>query len=272
MTVIAGLRSLIRDRGNLAWLPVLAFARHGNGRLADPPRSSRARAILSGRGRRSRSSRSPAAARTATSGRGRRRRSSCASRRSPRGSSGSIGTPRTIPPGRRPRSGWDRTFRLPPGARLPRHEVDRRRAALRGRPRAGGGLAPGRRSIERSTPAHRSGRRSTGSASWRSIGGFAVTRSRRPCAFDDAHERASRIEAAFASVRRRSSCHNDLLDANFLWGTDVWVVDYEYAGMGNPFFDLANLSINNGLSEQGQVLLLQLYFGRAERWTEPSWV
>jgi thiamine kinase-like enzyme len=41
----------------------------------------------------------------------------------------------------------------------------------------------------------------------------------------------------------------------------VWIVDYEYAGMGDPFFDLANLSVNNGLDAQAQEMLLRHYFG-----------
>jgi thiamine kinase-like enzyme len=42
----------------------------------------------------------------------------------------------------------------------------------------------------------------------------------------------------------------------------VIIVDYEYAGMGDRFFDLGNLSINNGISEQAEEMLLELYFGR----------
>ena len=41
----------------------------------------------------------------------------------------------------------------------------------------------------------------------------------------------------------------------------MWILDYEYAGMGDPFFDLANLSINNGMSGDAQELLLRAYFG-----------
>ena len=79
-----------------------------------------------------------------------------------------------------------------------------------------------------------------------------------PEAYDDAHEKAARIEAAFASdpmpIR---PCHNDLLEANFLLRDGhVWVVDHEYAGMGDPFFDLGNLSINNALSDDAQERLL----------------
>jgi thiamine kinase-like enzyme len=47
--------------------------------------------------------------------------------------------------------------------------------------------------------------------------------------------------------------HNDLLNANFLLdGDHTWIVDYEYAGMGDPFFDLGNLSVNNGLDDGAQ--------------------
>ena len=71
-----------------------------------------------------------------------------------------------------------------------------------------------------------------------------------PDAFEPAHERAGRIEEAFAEAPVQCPCHNDLLADNFLRGDDrFWLVDYEYAGMGEPFFDLGNLSINNDLSE-----------------------
>jgi thiamine kinase-like enzyme len=84
-----------------------------------------------------------------------------------------------------------------------------------------------------------------------------------PSAFDPAHETASRIEAAFASnPMPLRPCHNDLLEANFLLREGhVWVVDHEYAGNGDPFFDLGNLSINNALSDKAQERLLALYFG-----------
>ena len=84
-----------------------------------------------------------------------------------------------------------------------------------------------------------------------------------PPAYDEAHARAARIEAAFerAPLPPRP-CHNDLLGANFLRGNGrLWLVDYEYAGMGDVFFDLGNLSINNGLSDAAQEMLLRRYFG-----------
>ena len=59
-------------------------------------------------------------------------------------------------------------------------------------------------------------------------------------------------------------CHDDLLTANFLMGEDgLTIVDWEYAGMGDRFFDLGNFSINNGLAEGDDERLLAAYFGRA---------
>ncbi len=84
-----------------------------------------------------------------------------------------------------------------------------------------------------------------------------------PEAYAEARARADEIEAAFSRAPMpQVPCHNDLLNANFLLdGTHTWIVDYEYAGMGDPFFDLGNLSINNGFSPDGQGALLRLYFG-----------
>jgi thiamine kinase-like enzyme len=84
-----------------------------------------------------------------------------------------------------------------------------------------------------------------------------------PNAFDEAHEKAAWIESAFASdPMPLRPCHNDLLEANFLLRDGhVWIVDHEYAGMGDPFFDLGNLSINNAMSDDAQERLLGLYFG-----------
>ncbi len=84
-----------------------------------------------------------------------------------------------------------------------------------------------------------------------------------PPAFDQVHAKAGDIEAALSKHPLPDRpCHNDLLNANFLLdGDHVWIVDYEYGGMGDLFFDLGNLSINNGLTAGAQETLLHLYFG-----------
>ena len=74
-----------------------------------------------------------------------------------------------------------------------------------------------------------------------------------------AHELARRIEACRADAPL-VPCHNDLLAANFIHdGSSVWIVDWEYAGMGDPAFDLANYAVNNGLDEEGDQALLAAY-------------
>ncbi len=58
-------------------------------------------------------------------------------------------------------------------------------------------------------------------------------------------------------------CHNDLLNANFLDDGEIRIVDWEYAGMGDRFFDLANFSVNHGFGEEQDRELLIAYFGFA---------
>jgi thiamine kinase-like enzyme len=70
-----------------------------------------------------------------------------------------------------------------------------------------------------------------------------------------------RIELAFLSnpVELRP-CHNDLLNANFIDdGERIRIVDWEYAGMGDPFFDLGNFSINHELTTDEDATLLAAY-------------
>ncbi len=59
-------------------------------------------------------------------------------------------------------------------------------------------------------------------------------------------------------------CHNDLLNSNLLYDDRIWVLDWEYAGMGDPFFDLANFSVNHDLPAGSDEALLTDYFGRCD--------
>jgi thiamine kinase-like enzyme len=57
-------------------------------------------------------------------------------------------------------------------------------------------------------------------------------------------------------------CHNDMLPANVLVDSQrVWIVDWEYAGMGHPLFDLAGFSANCGYSEEQDIAFLESYRG-----------
>ena len=86
-----------------------------------------------------------------------------------------------------------------------------------------------------------------------------------PGAAVDAVALAERIGGALTGPEHAVvPCHDDLLAANLLGdGQRVWLVDWEYAGMGDRYFDLGNLSINNGFGEDDDRALLAAY------WDEP---
>jgi thiamine kinase-like enzyme len=58
-------------------------------------------------------------------------------------------------------------------------------------------------------------------------------------------------------------CHNDLLNGNFIDdGTRVRILDWEYAGMGDIFFDLGNFAVQHEFSDEQDEILLKTYFGQ----------
>ncbi len=63
-------------------------------------------------------------------------------------------------------------------------------------------------------------------------------------------------------------CHNDLLNANFLTNGQLYILDWEYAGMGDVFFDLANFSDHHQLTDEQDRWLLKCYF---EKVTPSQW-
>jgi thiamine kinase-like enzyme len=82
-----------------------------------------------------------------------------------------------------------------------------------------------------------------------------------PVGYVSARQVARRIEHLRRAAPERP-CHNDLLNANFIDdGHRLHIVDWEYAGMGDVFFDLANFSVNHELDEQARDTLLAAYFG-----------
>jgi thiamine kinase-like enzyme len=80
-----------------------------------------------------------------------------------------------------------------------------------------------------------------------------------PEEYTAAKRTADRIEERRGS-HRLCPCHNDLLAANFVLGEHrLWIVDWEYAGMGDPAFDVANFAVSNGLDEDDDRALLEAY-------------
>lgn len=71
-----------------------------------------------------------------------------------------------------------------------------------------------------------------------------------------------RIEKSLPSITRPRLCHNDLLPSNFIdAGLDLRIIDWEYGGLGDPFFDLGNLAVNHNLTEAQEYKLLRHYAG-----------
>ena len=84
-----------------------------------------------------------------------------------------------------------------------------------------------------------------------------------PAEYGEAILTAARIAAALPVVQERP-CHNDLLAGNVIRAREdgrLMIVDWEYAGMGDPRFDLGNLSINNDFDEATDERLLSAYYG-----------
>ena len=86
-----------------------------------------------------------------------------------------------------------------------------------------------------------------------------------PQDIDEMHARISAIEGSLSPGQTMARpCHNDLWGSNLIDdGVEVRIVDWEYAGMGDIFFDLANYAIYGCASDALAEALLRAYFGAA---------
>jgi thiamine kinase-like enzyme len=85
-----------------------------------------------------------------------------------------------------------------------------------------------------------------------------------PGGYDEALDVARTIDRAVRDQPGHEPvpAHNDLLPANFLReGDRMQLIDWEYAGMGDRWFDLGNFAVNNELDEDQEAQLLEAYFG-----------
>jgi thiamine kinase-like enzyme len=103
-------------------------------------------------------------------------------------------------------------------------------------------------------------------SSFRTVETFAARIAGRgaavPASYEWATAAAHRIEAALAGPEHEPvPCHNDLLSANFIrTRRGIRIVDWEYAGMNDRYFDLGNFAVNNELDAEGEAALLAAYF------------
>ncbi len=77
--------------------------------------------------------------------------------------------------------------------------------------------------------------------------------------------REESITEAFETIRNYPKetviCHNDLNPRNILWQAEKpYVLDFEYAGVNDCYFDLAAISVEFGLSKEKETYMLYRYF------------
>lgn len=86
-----------------------------------------------------------------------------------------------------------------------------------------------------------------------------------PSTIDWMTQRAETIDGAIRAIPLPPHpCHNDLLLGNLIDdGHLIRIVDWEYAAMGDPFFDLGNFTAHHGLSDRQETMLLEAYLGQA---------
>ena len=107
----------------------------------------------------------------------------------------------------------------------------------------------------------------------RTFSSFAIVESYRdaaaglgvplPSAYGSAWARLAPLRPLLDRRGGERLCHNDLLTANFLRADGrLRILDWEYAGMGDVFFDLANFASNHELGDEQERMLLAAYLGR----------
>lgn len=86
----------------------------------------------------------------------------------------------------------------------------------------------------------------------------------------EAGELFSDLQRTHAMLPRTAPalCHNDLVCQNVLESESLVLIDWEYAGAGDPFFDLAVVVEHHGLPESLEHRFLRAYLGRPAKLAE----
>lgn len=81
--------------------------------------------------------------------------------------------------------------------------------------------------------------------------------------WDRIAESLSRIEAAYKkNPLNLVPCHNDTLAENFMYdGKEMRVIDWEYSGMNDRFYDVSCIFVENELNQEHEDLYLRTYCG-----------
>jgi len=83
---------------------------------------------------------------------------------------------------------------------------------------------------------------------------------------EDSRAILGKLVALERRIKKRSApevlCHNDLVCHNVLEGKGLVLIDWEYAGTGDPYFDLAVVVQHHGLERRLRRLFLEAYLKR----------
>jgi thiamine kinase len=77
----------------------------------------------------------------------------------------------------------------------------------------------------------------------------------------------TRMQALAAQLEQGATlrlCHNDVHSLNLVDNGEMRLLDWEYAGLGEPYFDLASLAFYNEFDLAQRALLLRAYEGTAD--------
>lgn len=91
-----------------------------------------------------------------------------------------------------------------------------------------------------------------------------------PEGYDRVQREAESIRSALAqSCGPLVACHNDPAPENLIdTGERVYILDWEFGGNNDPFWDLADLAVETGFTEEQDRLLLETYLGREPQLSE----
>jgi thiamine kinase-like enzyme len=100
------------------------------------------------------------------------------------------------------------------------------------------------------------------------VAGFAEAYRERLSGLPEYVGTADRCMALIASgttiALQQACCHNDVVAANIIEGRGLRLIDWEYAGDNDPFFDLASVIGYHDLPQTAVEVLLQAYTGRSD--------
>ncbi len=86
-----------------------------------------------------------------------------------------------------------------------------------------------------------------------------------PAGYEEAERGAEAVRRALeAAPRPFVPCHNDPWPYNFIdAGGRIHLIDWEFSGMNDPFWDLASLSVESGFSPEGDRRMMEAYLNTA---------